>query len=112
MKTIGLNKVENVVRDVLIQREDARNSNDVLYYLVVERFARENGIPLQGKRFETVMMNISNLNLPKYETVTRARRKLCEKYPDLRGSDQTEAKRLLAEEVFHEYGQRKKYCEG
>ena len=71
-------KVEEVVERILRQDEYARN-NDV--YLILKYISKVYPYEV-GKRFEGVMTNVSKKGLS-FESITRARRKLQSKYPEL-----------------------------
>lgn len=72
-------KVEEVVERILRQDEYARN-NDV--YLILKYISRVYPYEV-GKRFEEVMTNVSKKGLS-FESITRARRKIQNKYPELK----------------------------
>lgn len=71
-------KIEEVVEQILRQDEYARN-NDV--YLILKYISKVYPYEV-GKRFEEVMNNVSKKGLS-FESITRARRKVQNKYPEL-----------------------------
>lgn len=97
-------QIKNVVKKILEEDEYARGNDDYLILKVVQELRPE----LSGGLFATVMLNLKNCNKDKqitFEGITRARRKLQELYPNLRGNAETEQSRKKEEENYHvEYG--------
>ena len=72
-------KVEEIVEEILRQDIYSRN-NDV--YLIFKYITK--AYPYEaGRKFEEVMSNVSKKGLS-FESITRARRKLQNKYPELK----------------------------
>ena len=76
-----LMKVEEIVEQILIKDEYARN-NDV--YLILKYVSRVYPYEI-GKKFEEVMTNVSKKGFS-FESITRARRKIQNKYPELKNN--------------------------
>lgn len=76
-----LMKVEEIVEQILRKDEYARN-NDV--YLILKYVSRVYPDEI-GKKFEEVMTNVSKKGLS-FESITRARRKIQNKYPELKNN--------------------------
>ncbi len=76
-----LMKVEEVVEQILRKDEYARN-NDV--YLILRYISKVYPYEI-GKKFEEAMTNVSKKGLS-FESITRARRKLQSKYPELKNN--------------------------
>ena len=74
-----LMKVEEVVEQILRKDEYAR-SNDV--YLILRYISKVYPYEI-GKKFEEAMTNVSKKGLS-FESITRARRKIQNKYPELK----------------------------
>jgi len=94
-----LKVTQKIVKQVLIESEGARNSDAYLYYLVIERLHRG----VSNKPFKEVIFNLHEMGLPLYDTVTRARRKIQEQNPELRGDDRVALRRRENEEIFRDY---------
>lgn len=90
-----ISKYENVVRYILLNKAATRSDDKLLYFWVL----REEG-------FNT-RISIENYLLgdtyPNYDSITRVRRKLQEKYPELRPEKNEQIRRQEAEEDFIEY---------
>ena len=95
----SIKKTSDLVKEILIEEPKARNSDMYLYYMV----CLKTDASILGKPFSQVIMNLKSLNLPPFESVGRARRKIQRAYPELAGSDVVEGYRLVNEEAFRSY---------
>lgn len=94
-----IKKTHTLVKEILIKSPKARNSDAYLYYKVIEKLNRGSS----NKPFKEVLFNLEEMGLPLYDTVTRARRKIQEKNPELQGDERVTKRRKENEEVFKEY---------
>lgn len=88
-----------LVKEILEEVPETRNSDPLLYYYVCNRLNRG----ALGKAFGMVLLTMKENGLPGFETVRRSRQKLQAEYPELAGDSKVEAQRMLNEEVFREY---------
>ena len=93
-----LKKIEYVVEKVLEANKDARESNDILYMCVCEYFD-ENA---SSRTLKDFLITRNKTACPAYESVTRARRKVCEKRPELKPERITKLREQM-EDVYIEY---------
>lgn len=93
-----LHTMENVVLEILEKSPAARSDDYVLMWLVCNKTKPE----IVEKPFADVLYHHKSLGLPNWETVTRCRRKIQEKRPDL-VSPVTARKRRKEEEEYREY---------
>lgn len=94
-----LNKVKELVKNILTESENTRNSDDLLYITVCKRIN-----PIAASLpFYMVLGNRKEYGIPSFESVSRARRKIQEENPDLCGTDTVEAYRKVNEETFREF---------
>ena len=93
-------KVEEVVEKVLREYEDSRNDNFILIYRVYREINED--LVLRELFFE-VMMNHRQYNIPPFETIVRCRRKLMNKYPELKPTKEVEEARKEEEVLYKEY---------
>lgn len=85
------------VKEIMELRPETRDDDFKLYAIFVYKT-----VGLAAKeRFYDVMYKHNEYNLPSYESVTRARRKVQENEPRLRGTKR--AARLEMEEEYREY---------
>lgn len=97
--------IEKLVKEILTDIPDTRNSDDYLYLKVLERVAALQGMTLNLSKMSVpyFLCNVQKLNFPYYASVSRARRKLKAAHPELRGTEKVEAVRQEKEKVFREY---------
>lgn len=85
MKKEKLKSIEKIVEEILRADELARRDDNFLILQVVRRM-----YPFEvGKTFAAVMFNAKNKGIS-FESITRARRKLQNKYPELRDEEVSE----------------------
>lgn len=87
------------VKEILIKYPEARNSDDVLYYLVCKSI---DAISL-NMPFKDVLLNRKKHGYPKYSHVARTGRKVREENPELKGNAVVEEYREENEVIFEEY---------
>lgn len=94
----NLKNIESVVEKILERREDARENDDILYIYVCEYFYR--GVSsMSCKEF---FFSRKSMHCPTFASVTRTRRKVFERRPELKPKKVTEARNAM-EEVYREY---------
>lgn len=97
METVRtISKTEALVEQLLEESEPARNSDYYLFALICCKLT--NKAPSQI----TLMDVADNRRIPKYETVTRVRRRLQAERPELAGT-RAKAARTKQEAIFKEY---------
>lgn len=97
----NLLRVSRVVKEVLTDIPDTRNSDSYLYLKVLERFAVN--VNLKEMTVPYFLCNIKKLKFPYFETVRRARQKIQERCPELQANAEIREVRDAKEEVFHNY---------
>ena len=94
-----IRETSSIVKDILENCPDARNSDDLLYVNVCKQIS-----PMVcNQPFQTVLLMRNEFGLPPFESVRRARQKLQAAYPDLCGSDEVEAQRIVNEGIVRDY---------
>lgn len=95
----------NLVKVILIQMPEARNDDYLLWLKVIETIAESRGLSGITKlaTVEGFLMAAKYSWFPQFETVSRARRKIQERCPELRGSAETQAARSEKEEEFKNF---------
>ena len=94
-----LNKIEPIVKKVLEEYPDSRSSDDVLIFRVYKEINEDVMI---RELFCEVLLNRKQYNLPSYKSIERCRRKIFEKYPELKPEKVTKF-RKQKEEEYKEY---------
>lgn len=97
MKNDIMAQVEKIMRE----HPEARDDDFKLYGWA----CKESDERVMQLTFTQVLWNASKLNIPSYESVTRARRKLQELHPELRGK-KYQARQSKQSEYISNYGRR------
>lgn len=92
-------KLTDIVKSVLEENPESRNSDIELYYYVC-KFINPHSLTA---KFGTVLRSRKEYGLPTPESVGRVRRKIVETHPDLKGTDEVEGGRWSYEQTFREY---------
>ena len=95
----NIKKISDVVKHILISVPDTRSNNKLLYCLVCEEM-NPNALALP---FGIVFSELEKYSLPNPETVTRCRRRLQEKYPELSANDKVARYRAEQEQKYKDY---------
>ena len=95
----NLYKVEEVVERVLRFYEDSRGDDFILIYRV---FSEINENMVVRQPFYNVMLHHKEFKLPAIASIMRARRKVYEKYPDIK-PEKVSKKRKEKIEEYKEY---------
>lgn len=93
-----LKKLEPIVRKVLENNIHARNDN---FVLVLEVY-KDLDIPVKFE-FMGLMLEHSKYELPSFESVVRARRKVVEKFPELQATKVIEKLRKEQEQIYRKF---------
>lgn len=75
--------IQDMVKDILIKDEKARNSDDYLYHVVCGNINKD----VLALPFGHVLTNFQSYNIPCFESVSRVRRKVQAQYPDLKAAE-------------------------
>ncbi len=93
-------KLRNIVKETLTNIEKTRNDDYLLTYFVIRRYLDEKNIKVDY--FYQIMMFHETYGLPSIESITRARRLLQRKYPELRADREVEKIRAEEEKQYRE----------
>lgn len=93
-----ISKYENLVLCILLDREDARGDDRLLYYWVLRKEGYDMSLSLEDFLFFGAINNY-----PNYDSISRVRRKLQERYPELRPAKNEQIRREEAEQDFRAY---------
>lgn len=75
-----LYKVADIVKDILQENETARANDKVLYYEVCKRLNNS----VLDEKLGDVLLTSGGYDVPQFESVGRARRKIQAQFPELR----------------------------
>ena len=90
-----ISKYENLVLCILTQHEDTRGDDRILYLRVLH----EEGFSTNITLYDFLTLD----GYPNYDSISRVRRKLQERYPELRPAKNVQERREEAEEDFRAY---------
>ena len=93
-------KLKNIVKDTLTNIERTRNDDYMLTYFVIKKYLDDKNIKIEY--FYQIMMFHKTYGLPSIESITRARRLLQRKFPELRADREVEKIRAKEEERYRE----------
>lgn len=91
-------QVEKTVKAILTEHPQTRNDDHCLYF----QYVRRNGKP-DGMTFAAIFVYYKLYGLPSFESVGRARRRVQQKCPELRGDKGTQTARETLEKEYHDY---------
>ena len=98
-----LQSITRIVENILIQDEQTRSSDGLLYIKVLEAIGNERSINYLIMPIPVLLTNLKKLDLPPIDTVGRVRRKIQRKNPELKATKEVEKFRTEREELFKEY---------
>lgn len=94
-----IENLERIVRQALERNKSARDDDHMLYievaYIIDPALVNVN--------FKMNFLNAKEVGLPPFESVSRARRKIQEKYPELRATAKVQEARKNKQLEFEEY---------
>ena len=93
-------KLQNIVKDTLTNIEKTRSDDYMLTYFVIKKYLDDKNIKIEY--FYQIMMFHKTYGLPSIESITRARRLIQRKYPELRADREVEKIRAKEEERYRE----------
>lgn len=91
------------VKRILEDNPKARNSDSFLYYLVCKEYLAEKGVDIDEISFSDGLLKRKELDIPKFETVRRARQKVQQHHPELAAHENIEAAHELNEGHYREF---------
>lgn len=96
-KTNSFSNITKIVVYILTNKPATRDDEMLLYCHVINSY----GISVKDNSFYFIACElIAKGKIPSFETISRIRRKVQEKYPSLRPSDSVKARRAEKSELF------------
>ncbi len=93
-----MNTLEAIVTKVLIKNSESRNND----FILIAEVLHETNPEVGDMAFNDVMLHNKELNIPNFESITRARRRIQEENPWLQAIDSVQEGRAESESAFHE----------
>ena len=92
-----------LVKSILEQDKQCRNSDSFLYLKVLSAAAKQKGIDLEKMTVPYFLLNLHGAGLPPFESVRRTRQKLQQHHPELAACEAVEGFRAVNEQEFRAY---------
>lgn len=99
-----LKNVSSLVRMILEEDEKARNSDNYLYFKVLQHYGNQTGIDINAMSVPTFLLQMKG-SFPPFETVRRTRQKVQQVFPSLSACEKVEEGRIIQEEKYRAYAQ-------
>ena len=100
---VDLKNTTALVKSILEQDKQCRNSDSFLYLKVLSAAAKQKGIDLEKMTVPYFLLNLHGAGLPPFESVRRARQKLQATYPELAACERVEGFRMENEAQYRAY---------
>ena len=92
-----------LVKAILEQDKQCRNSDSFLYLKVLSVIGKRKGIDIDSVSVPYFLVNLQGTAFPGFETVRRTRQKLQQHHPELAASETVEGFRMDNEKEFRAY---------
>lgn len=102
-----LKNVTKIVKAILEEDEQARNSDSFLYLKVLDVYGEKNGIDIKSMSITTFLLHLREYGFPPFESVRRARQKIQAEHPELRACKRVEAVRAEQEKAYRAFTKEK-----
>lgn len=103
-KKSEIKTTHDIVLKILVENENARSSDNILYYLVCKEVGSRRGVNIAQVSFEQFFTTaLAEYGLPTFETVRRTRQKIQAECPELAGNRAVRYARMACEGAFVEY---------
>lgn len=100
---IDLKTTTALVKALLEQDKQCRNSDSLLYYRVLAIIGRRKGVDIEEMSLPYFLLNMSGTEFPPFESVRRARQKIQEHHPELGACKEVADARAMNEVGYREY---------
>lgn len=101
-------KTTEIVKEILINDEKARNSDNYLNYLVLKKIGEQKGIDIDHTSIMQYLMHLKEWGFPSFETIRRTRQKIQAECPELAANSTIEGYRMINEKKYREYARQVK----
>lgn len=98
-----LKTTTKLVKAILEEDKQSRNSDNFLYLKVIEHVADQKGINLYGISIPMFLISMKENGFPPFESVRRTRQKIQAAFPELTACDDVEAMRAAQEYEYRAY---------
>lgn len=92
-----------LVKRIMENDPQTRNSDSYLYLKVIEHIAAEKNISLANISVVKYLLHMKDLGFPPFESVRRSRQKIQEHHPELAACSKVEEKRMENEKEYRAF---------
>lgn len=100
---LDLKNTTALVKSLLEQDKQCRNSDSFLYLKVLSAIGKQKGIDIERMSVPYFLVNLHGAGFPGFETVRRTRQKLQQHHPELAACETVEGFRAENEKVFRDF---------
>ena len=101
----NLTTTTKLVKAILEENEQTRNSDSYLYLKVIEHISEEEGYALEYMSVPFFLENMNGYGFPPFESVRRTRQKIQQTYPHLAACKKVAEQRMVNEGKYRAYAQ-------
>lgn len=98
-----LKTTTSVVKKILETDEQSRSSDSFLYFKVLEYYGNRTSVDIHNMSVPHFLLNMSQLGVPPFESVRRARQKIQANYPWLASNKKVAEFRNANEQIYRAY---------
>jgi hypothetical protein len=98
-----LHTTTQLVKAILEEDKQARNSDSFLYLKVLEHISQKEGFAINHMTVPYFLENMKEYGFPGFETVRRTRQKVQQHHPELAACDKVKGMRMIEETEFRQY---------
>lgn len=102
-KATELKTTTALVKTILQEDKQARNSDSFLYFKVLKKLGSEKAVDIDSIPITLFLLKMADWGFPPFESVRRARQKLQAEFPELSGSREVKEYREENEAAFRAY---------
>lgn len=99
----NLKNITKLVKSILEENPQTRNSDSYLYFQVLKRRADQIGVDLRTLSVAAFLLDMGAYGFPIFESVRRSRQKLQAAFPELAACEEVEEFRMENEKEFRGY---------
>ena len=98
-----LKSVTKIVKEILEEEPQTRNSDSYLYLRVIEYLDVLRGTYVRRLPVSAFLRRMGDFDVPSFETVRRTRQKVQQTFPELKACEKVEEFRMVNEEKYRAY---------
>lgn len=98
-----LQNTKALVKSILENDRQARNSDSYLYLKILKRISDERGTDFQNIPVTDFLVNMDALGVPPFESVRRSRQKVQAEFPYLAADDEIQVFRAENEQIYRDF---------